>query len=280
VPVPAIDLNDGRTIPQLGFGVFKIPPAETVPAVSRALEVGYRHIDTAQMYGNEKEVGLAVREYGLDRADVYVTSKLNNGFHRPDDARRAFAATLSDLRFEYVDLFLIHWPLPTLYDGDFVSTWRTLERFREDGRARSIGVSNFQVEHLERLAAESDVVPAVNQIELHPYLLNEEVRAYDEAHGIATQAWSPIAKGTVLDDPVVTGLSRKLARSPAQIVLRWHLQRGTIVFPKSTTPARIQQNFELFDFELEPGDVAEIDALDRGEAGRTGPNPDAFARAD
>jgi 2,5-diketo-D-gluconate reductase A len=279
VPVPAIDLNDGRTIPQLGFGVFKIPPAETVPAVSRALEVGYRHIDTAQMYGNEKEVGLAVREYGLDRADVYVTSKLNNGFHRPDDARRAFAATLSDLRFEYVDLFLIHWPLPTLYDGDFVSTWRTLERFREDGRARSIGVSNFQVEHLERLAAESDVVPAVNQIELHPYLLNEEVRAYDEAHGIATQAWSPIAKGTVLDDPVVTGLSRKLARSPAQIVLRWHLQRGTIVFPKSTTPARIQQNFELFDFELEPGDIAEIDALDRGEAGRTGPHPDTFARA-
>ncbi len=279
MPVPAIDLNDGRTIPQLGFGVFKIPPAETVPAVSRALEVGYRHIDTAQMYGNEKEVGVAVREYGLDRADVFVTSKLNNGFHRPDDARRAFAATLSDLRFEYVDLFLIHWPLPTLYDGDFVSTWRTLERFREDGRARSIGVSNFQVEHLERLAAESDVVPAVNQIELHPYLLNEEVRAYDDAHGIATQAWSPIAKGTVLDDPVVTGLSRKLARSPAQIVLRWHLQRGTIVFPKSTTPARIQQNFELFDFELEPGDVAEIDALDRGEAGRTGPNPDTFARA-
>ena len=279
MPVPAIDLNDGRTIPQLGFGVFKIPPAETVPAVSRALEVGYRHIDTAQMYGNEKEVGVAVREYGLDRADVFVTSKLNNGFHRPDDARRAFAATLSDLRFEYVDLFLIHWPLPTLYDGDFVSTWRTLERFREDGRARSIGVSNFQVEHLERLAAESDVVPAVNQIELHPYLLNEEVRAYDDAHGIATQAWSPIAKGTVLDDPVVTGLSRKLARSPAQIVLRWHLQRGTIVFPKSTTPARIQQNFELLDFELEPGDVAEIDALDRGEAGRTGPNPDTFARA-
>jgi 2,5-diketo-D-gluconate reductase A len=274
-----IDLNDGRTIPQLGFGVFKIPPAETARAVNRALEVGYRHIDTAQMYGNEKEVGEAIRAAGLDRAGVFVTSKLDNGFHRPDDARRAFAATLSDLGFDYVDLFLIHWPLPALYDGDFVSTWRTLEEFRRDGRARSIGVSNFQVDHLQRLAAESDVVPAVNQIELHPYLLNEEVRAYGEAHGIATQAWSPIAKGTVLDDPVITGLSRKLARSPAQIVLRWHLQRGTIVFPKSTTPTRIQQNFELFDFQLAAGDVEEIDALDRGESGRTGPNPDTFARA-
>jgi 2,5-diketo-D-gluconate reductase A len=278
-PVPAIDLNDGRTIPQLGFGVFKIPPAETAAAVSRALEVGFRHIDTAQMYGNEKEVGEAVRASGLDRADVFVTSKLDNGFHRPDDARTAFAATLSDLRFDYVDLFLIHWPLPTLYGGDFVSTWKTLEEFRKDGHARSIGVSNFHADHLERLAAESDTVPAVNQIELHPYLLNEDVHAYDRAHGIATQAWSPIAKGTVLDDPVVTRLSRQLARSPAQIVLRWHLQRGNIVFPKSTTPARIQQNFELFDFELAPGDVDEIDALDRGEAGRTGPNPDTFARA-
>jgi 2,5-diketo-D-gluconate reductase A len=279
VPVPTIDLNDGRTIPQLGFGVFKIPPAETAAAVSRALEVGYRHFDTAQMYGNEKEVGEAIRASGLDRADVFVTSKLNNGFHRPGDARTAFAATLSELGFDYVDLFLIHWPLPTLYDGDFVSTWKTLEEFRHDGRARSIGVSNFHVDHLERLAAESDTVPAVNQVELHPYLLNEDVHAYDREHGIATQAWSPLAKGTVLDDPVVTGLSRKLARSPAQIVLRWHLQRGTIVFPKSTTPARIQQNFELFDFELAPGDLDEIDALDRGEAGRTGPNPDTFARA-
>jgi len=279
VPVPKIDLNDGRTIPQVGFGVFKIPPADTAPAVGRALEVGYRHIDTAQMYGNEKEVGEAVRASGLDRADVFVTSKLNNGFHRRDDARRAFETTLSDLGFEYVDLFLIHWPLPTLYDGDFVSTWRTLAEFRKDGRARSIGVSNFQVGHLERLAAETDEVPAVNQIELHPYLLNEHVRAYGQEHGIATQAWSPIAKGTVLDDPLVTSLAHKLLRSPAQIVLRWHLQRGNIVFPKSTTPSRIQQNFELFDFQLELDDVEKIAALDRGEAGRTGPNPDTFARA-
>ena len=275
--VPAIDLNDGHTIPQLGFGVFQIDPGETAEAVSTALEIGYRHIDTAEMYRNEKGVGEGVRASGLDRGDVFVTSKLNNAFHRPDDARRAFEGTLSELGFEYVDLFLIHWPLPTLYDGDFVSTWKTLEEFQQDGRARSIGVSNFQVDHLERLAAEASVVPAVNQIELHPYLLNEEVRAYDEAHGIGTQAWSPIAQGEVLDDPVITGIAGAVGKSPAQVVLRWHIQRGNIVFPKSTTPARIKENFELFDFELEPGDVAKIDALDKGEAGRTGPNPDVFA---
>jgi 2,5-diketo-D-gluconate reductase A len=275
--VPTIDLNDGHTIPQLGFGVFQIHPEDTVRAVSDALQVGYRHIDTAQMYGNEKEVGEAIRASGLERADVFVTTKLNNGYHEPDDARRAFDTSLSELGVEYVDLFLIHWPLPSLYDGDFVSTWKTLEEFQRDGRARSIGVSNFQVDHLQRLAAESDVVPAVNQIELHPYLLNDDVRAYGEAHAIATQAWSPIAQGRVLDDPVITGIARKLGRSPAQVVLRWHIQRGNIVFPKSTTPARIRENFELFDFQLEPGEIAKIDALDQGEAGRTGPNPNTFA---
>ena len=275
--VPTIDLNDGRTIPQLGFGVFQIDPEETVRAVRDALEIGYRHIDTAQMYGNEKEVGEAVRASGLDRADVFITTKLNNGSHQPDDARRAFDKSLSALGFDYVDLFLIHWPLPTLDDGDFVSTWKTLEEFHRDGRARSIGVSNFQVDHLERIAAESDVVPAVNQIELHPYFLNEDVRAYGEAHNIATQAWSPIAQGDVLDDPVITGIADQLDRSPAQVVLRWHIQRGNIVFPKSTTPARIKENFELFDFQLEPDQLVKIDALDQGEAGRTGPNPDTFA---
>jgi 2,5-diketo-D-gluconate reductase A len=275
--VPAIELNDGHTIPQLGFGVFQIDPAETERAVSTALETGYRHIDTAEMYGNEKQVGEALSASGIDRADVFVTSKLNNGFHRPDDARRAFDGTLSALGSDYVDLFLIHWPLPTLYDGDFASTWRTLEEFQSDGRARSIGVSNFQVEHLERLAAETDVVPAVNQIELHPYFLNDAVRAYDEEHGIATQAWSPIAQGGVLDDPVITGIAERLDRSPAQVVLRWHIERGSIVFPKSTTPARIEENFRLFDFQLEPADLEQIAALDRGEAGRTGPNPDRFA---
>jgi 2,5-diketo-D-gluconate reductase A len=274
---PTRRLNDGNAIPQLGFGVFQIDPAETAEAVSRAFEVGYRHIDTAEMYGNEQGVGEAVRASGLDRADVYITSKLNNGDHRPDDARRAFEGTLSALGLDHVDLFLIHWPLPALYDGDFVSTWKTLEEFQRDGRARSIGVSNFQVDHLERLAAESDVVPAVNQIELHPYLLNEEVDAYGQEHGIATEAWSPIAQGAVLDDPVISDIAGKLGRSPAQVVLRWHIERGTIVFPKSTTPARIQENFELFDFALMPGDAERIDALDQGEAGRTGPHPDAFA---
>jgi 2,5-diketo-D-gluconate reductase A len=277
--VPSTHLNDGNSIPQLGFGVFQIPPEETTDAVRAALEVGYRHIDTAEMYGNEREVGQAVRDFGIDRADVYVTSKLNNGAHAPDDARSAFDGTLEALGFDYLDLFLIHWPLPTLYDGDYVSTWRVLEELRGEGRARSIGVSNFQVEHLERLAAEADVVPAVNQIELHPYFLNAEVRAYDEAHGIATQAWSPIAQGEVLDDPVITAIAERVGRTPAQVVLHWHIQRGNIVFPKSTTPARIAENFEIFDFELEPGDLAQIDGLDQGEAGRTGPHPDTFAPA-
>ena len=205
----SIELNDGHSIPQLGFGVFQIDPAETAEAVGRALEVGYRHIDTAEGYGNERGVGEGVRASGLDRGEVFITSKLDNDSHRPDDARAAFDRTLSELGVDYVDLFLIHWPLPTAYGGDYVSTWKTLEEFKADGRARSIGVSNFQVDHLERLAAECDVVPAVNQIELHPYLLNEAVRAHGEAHGIATEAWSPIAKGQVLDDPVVTAIAEK-----------------------------------------------------------------------
>jgi 2,5-diketo-D-gluconate reductase A len=275
--VPSIELNDGHAIPQLGFGVFQIEPRDTVRAVLQALEAGYRHIDTAQMYGNERQVGEAIRASGLDRDDVFVTSKLANGAHRPDDARRAFDATLSELGFDHVDLFLIHWPLPSRYDGDFVSTWTTLEEFRRDGRARSIGVSNFEVDHLRRLADASDVVPAVNQVELHPYFHNAEVRAYDEAHGIATEAWAPIARGEVLDEPAVVEIADRLGRTPAQVVLRWHVQRGNIVFPKSSTPARIRENFELFDFELDDADLERIDALDRGEAGRQGPHPDAFA---
>jgi 2,5-diketo-D-gluconate reductase A len=274
--VPEITLNDGNTIPQLGFGVFQIDPEDTAEAVSKALEVGYRHIDTAQMYGNEKEVGEGIRNSGIDRGDIFVTSKLNNGFHEPDDARAAFDTTLSDLGFDYVDLFLIHWPLPTRYDGDFVSTWKTLEEFHNDGRARSIGVSNFQIEHLEKLAAEADTVPAINQIEVHPYLANRAVRDYGREHGIATEAWSPIAQGWVLDDSTITQIAEKVGKTPAQVVLRWHIQNGNIVFPKSVTPARIEENFDLFDFELESGDMDEIDGLDRGEDGRTGPHPDTF----
>ena len=274
--VPEITLNDGNTIPQLGFGVFQIEPEDTAEAVSKALEVGYRHIDTAQMYGNEKEVGEGIRDSGIDRGDIFVTSKLNNGFHEPDDARAAFDRTLSDLGFDYVDLFLIHWPLPTRYDGDFVSTWKTLEEFHNDGRARSIGVSNFQIEHLEKLAAEADTVPAINQIEVHPYLANRAVRDYGREHGIATEAWSPIAQGWVLDDSTITQIAEKVGKTPAQVVLRWHIQNGNIVFPKSVTPSRIEENFDLFDFELDSGDMDEIDGLDRGEDGRTGPHPDKF----
>jgi 2,5-diketo-D-gluconate reductase A len=275
--VPDITLNDGSTIPQLGFGVFQIPPAETAEAVRQALEIGYRHIDTAEMYGNEKEVAEGIRAAGLDRSEVYVTSKLNNGFHRPDDARRAFEGTLEALGTDHVDLFLIHWPLPTLYDGDYVSTWQALEEFCREGRARSIGVSNFEVAHLERLAAETEIVPAVNQIELHPYLVNATVRDYCLGQGIAVEAWSPIAQGGVLDDLVIADIAQQVGRTPAQVVLRWHVQLRHIVFPKSVSPERMRENFELFDFELDPAAIEAISALDRGEDGRTGPHPDTFA---
>ncbi|GAA0403354.1 aldo/keto reductase [Micromonospora gifhornensis] len=274
--IPTVTLNDGNTIPQLGFGVFQISPADTTEAVRRALDIGYRHIDTAQGYGNEAEVGQGVRAAGLAREEVYLTSKLNNNAHRPADARAAFQASLDALRTDYLDLFLIHWPLPTRHDGDFVSTWKVLEEFKADGRARSIGVSNFQVPHLERLAAETEVVPAVNQIEAHPYLSNDEVRAYGAKNGIVTEAWSPIAQGAVLDDPTITDIAAQLGRTPAQVVLRWHIQRGDVVFPKSVTPTRMAENFQIFDFALDEATMERITRLDRGEDGRTGPHPDTF----
>jgi 2,5-diketo-D-gluconate reductase A len=276
--VPSITLNDGHEIPQLGFGVFQVPPDDTARATGEALEIGYRHIDTAEMYRNERGVGEAIRASGLERADVYVTSKLSNAAHRPDDARRWFDGTMRELGFDYVDLFLIHWPMPKLEGAAYEETWHVLEEFQRDGRARSIGVSNFEIDHLQRLAATSEVVPAVNQIELHPAFQNAEVRAYGESHGIATQAWSPLAQGRVLDDPAITSIAGTLGRSPAQVVLRWHIERGTIVFPKSVSPARMRENFELFDFELGPDDIARIDALDTGEAGRDGPHPDTVNR--
>ena len=274
--VPMIELRDGALIPQLGFGVFQIPPDETADAVETALQIGYRHIDTAEMYQNERGVGQGIRAAGLDRSAVYITSKLNNGFHRPDDARRAFDDTLTALDTDYVDLFLIHWPLPTLYDGDYVSTWQTLEQFKNEGRARSIGVSNFQVPHLRRLAQQTETTPAVNQIEVHPYFTNDTVRAYGAEHSIATEAWSPIAQGNVLGDPVVQRIAKAAGKTPAQVVLRWHIQRGDTVFPKSVTPQRVRENFALFDFELTDTDIDALTALDKGEAGRTGPNPDQF----
>ena len=275
--IPDLRLNDGRTIPQVGFGVFQVPPAETRDAVETALRVGYRHIDTAQMYRNESAVGEAIAASGLDRAEVFITSKLNNGAHRPDDCRQAFDGTLKALGTEYVDLFLIHWPLPTLYHGDFVQTWRTLEEFYREGRARSIGVSNFTAHQLGRLRAETEIRPAVNQVEIHPYFTNEQTRAYDRDNEIATEAYSPIAQGAVLTDPTVETIARQVERTPAQVVLRWHLQRGDIVIPKSTTEARVRENLALFDFELDDGSMAMITDLDRGERGRTGGNPDTMA---
>ena len=275
--VPVITLNDGNTIPQLGFGVFQVKPDETAAVVRAALEVGYRHIDTAQMYGNEAGVGEGIRDAGLDRGHVFITSKLNNGFHRPDDARRAFDETLRALGTDYVDLCLIHWPLPTLYDGDFVSTWKTLEEFKAEGRARSIGVSNFQIHHLQELARDTDITPAVNQIEVHPYFTNDEVRAYGVEHNIVTEGWSPIAQGKVLGDPVVIRIAKAYGVHPAQVVLRWHIERGDVVFPKSVHPQRMKDNFEIFDFDLGDEEIEALTALDKGEAGRLGPNPDTFA---
>jgi 2,5-diketo-D-gluconate reductase A len=274
--VPTITLNDGNHIPQLGFGTYQVPAEETAATVRTALEVGYRHIDTAQMYGNEKGVGQGIHDAGLDRGQVFITSKLNNGFHRPEDARRAFSDTLRELGTEYVDLFLIHWPLPTLYDGDFVSTWKTLEEFKADGRARSIGVSNFAIHHLQELARETTVTPAVNQIEVHPYFANDEVRAYGTEHNIVTEGWSPIARGKVFGDPVVQRIARATGAHPAQVVLRWHIERGDVVFPKTMQRQRMQENFEIFDFEINDEEIEALTALDKGEAGRMGPNPDTF----
>ena len=273
--IPDITLNNGQTIPQFGFGTFQIEPKDTMVAVTTALDAGYRHIDTAEMYGNEAEVGEAIAKSGLDRGDVFVTSKLSNDAHEPDAAREAFDATLKALGFDYVDLFLIHWPLPTRYDGDFVSTWKALEEFYRDGRARSIGVSNFQPHHLRRLHENTEIPPAVNQIEVHPFLTQDEVRGFCAEHGIAVEAWSPIGQGLELDDPTIVSIAQRAGKTPAQVILRWHIQRGDIIFPKSVTPSRVKENFDIFDFELADGDVAEISALNKDQ--RTGPDPDKFA---
>lgn len=270
--VPVVRLNNDVEIPQLGFGTYLIPPTETKDAVRSALDVGYRHIDTAEMYENEGEVGQAVRESRLAREEVFVTSKLNNGFHAHDDALRAFDQSLATMGVDYLDLFLIHWPMPGV--GSYVETWRALEEIAATGRVRAIGVSNFQPGHLRRLLDETDTVPAVNQIEVHPYLTQDEVRAVNTDMGIATQAWSPIAQGRVLGDPVLTQIAERVGKSPAQVTLRWHLQRGDIIFPKSVTHHRMEENFDLFDFDLSTDDIDAISSLNRNE--RTGPDPDTF----
>ena len=272
--VPNITLNDGSHIPQLGFGVFQIDESETKKATLTALEVGYRHIDTAEMYGNERGVGEAVRESGLKRCDVYVTSKLNNSFHARNDAISAFERSIDTLGHDYLDLFLIHWPLPAV--GDYVETWKAMGEMRASGRVKSIGVSNFQPHHLQRLFDETQIVPAVNQIEVHPFLTQDDVRAFNAEHGIVTEAWSPIAQGKVLSDPRIIAIADRIGKSVAQVTLRWHIQRGDVVFPKSVTRSRVVENFSLFDFELTAADISAITAMNRDE--RTGPNPDDFNR--
>jgi 2,5-diketo-D-gluconate reductase A len=274
--VPTISLNDATTIPQLGFGVFLVPPEETQRTVEQALELGYRHLDTAQMYGNEREVGAAVAASGIPRDELYVTTKLDNANHLPDDARRSFVESLDRLGLDRVDLFLIHWPLPTRYDGDFVSTWRTLVGLRDEGGATSVGVSNFEPAHLDRIVENVGVVPAVNQIEVNPYFTNEATRAANARLGIATEAWSPIARGRIADDPTIGAIAERVGRTPAQVTLRWHLQRGDIVFPKSMRRERMEENLMVFDFELADDDLAALARLDRGESGRTGPDPSTF----
>ncbi len=272
--VPNIRLNNGVEIPQFGFGVFQVKPEDTAKTVQSAFDAGYRHIDTAQMYQNEQEVGQAIAAAGIPRDELFVTTKLNNDSHGADKTATAFDESLRKLGLDHVDLFLIHWPRPG--ENKYVETWGAFEKIASNGGARAIGVSNFQVPHLERLAAETGTVPAINQIELHPYLPQNELRAYHQAHGIATEAWSPIGGqgGDLLHEQSIAGLAEKYGRSPAQIVLRWHIQLGNIVFPKSTTPSRIVENIDVFDFELSADDVTTIDELDNGT--RTGPNPDEF----
>ncbi len=266
------ELGDGRTMPRIGFGVFQVPPDQTVDAVGYALRTGYRAVDTAAAYGNEREVGEAIRGSSLDPEEVFVTTKLWNSDHGRRSAERASARSLDRLGFDYVDLYLIHWPAPAR--GLYVETWEALIELQAAGRARSIGVSNFEIEHLEQVIDATGVVPAVNQVELHPRLQQAELRRFHADHGIVTEAWSPIAKGTVLDDPVIREIAAGDGKTPAQIVLRWYLQLGNVVIPKSVTPERIGENFRIFDFTLDDDAMGRIETLDAGA--RTGPDPAAF----
>jgi 2,5-diketo-D-gluconate reductase A len=272
--VPNIRLNNGVEIPQFGSGVFQVPPAETKQAVLQAFDAGYRHIDTAQMYQNEEGVGQAIAESSLSRDEIFVTTKLNNGGHGYESAIAALDESLRKLQLDHVDLYLVHWPLPHL--DRYVDTWKGFEKLLADGKARSIGVSNFTVAHLDRLAKETDTVPAVNQVELHPLFTQTELRKYHAEHGIGTEAWAPIAQGAVLGDPTLATLAEKYGRTPAQVVLRWHVQIGNIVFPKSVNPDRMRENINVFDFELSAEDLAAVEGLNRDQ--RNGPDPDTFGR--
>ncbi len=270
---PTVTLNSGAVMPQLGFGVFQIPLGETRAAVNAAFAAGYRSIDTAAMYGNEEGVAEAINDAGLPREDLFITTKLNNNAHGYDEALAAFEQSRQKLGLDYLDLYLIHWPLPA--KDRYVDTWKAFAKLQQDGLVRSIGVSNFQPAHLERILDETGVTPALNQVECHPYLTQQPLREFDEKHTIATEAWSPIAQGgDLLTDPVIASLAEKYGKSPAQVVIRWHLDLGNVVIPKSVTPQRIRDNIDVFDFELDAADVAAVGELNKDE--RTGPDPDTF----
>ena len=271
--VPNVELHDGVAIPQLGFGVFQVPPEETQAAVEEALAVGYRHIDTAAAYRNEAAVGAAIAASDIPREELFVTTKLWNGEQGHQSTLDACARSLELLGLDHVDLYLIHWPLP-MFDL-YLDTWRAFEEIKIEGRSRSIGVSNFRVEDLERLEREAEQRPTVNQIELHPQLQQAELRAWHAEHGIATEAWSPLAQGEVLKDETLTAIAARLERTVAQVILRWHLQLGNVVIPKSVTPERVRENFDLFGFELSDDDMAAIARLDADH--RTGPDPATFS---
>lgn len=276
VQTPSLPLHDGTSIPQLGLGTYRISDAQAPEVVGEALGLGYRHVDTAQMYGNEAGVGRALAGSGVPRDELYVTTKLDNHQHEPTAVRRSLEQSLERLGLDRVDLFLIHWPLPTRYGGDYVSTWRAVVSCVEEGLVTSAGVSNFQPAHLDRIVAETGVVPVVNQVELHPFFGNEEVRAADARHGVVTEAWSPIARGAVADAAPIVSVARAMERTPAQVALRWHLQRGDVAIPKSVSRERLVENAGCLDFELDAGQLALVSSVDRGPAGRTGPDPDTF----
>jgi 2,5-diketo-D-gluconate reductase A len=269
---PAITLNDGNTIPQLGYGIWQVDRDRTRDLVLHAISAGYRHIDGAAAYGNERELGEAIAAADVPREQLFITTKLWNADQGYDKTLRAFDASMEKLGLDYLDLYLIHWPCPSL--GLYGETWRAFEKLQADGRVRSIGVSNFRVEDLQRLIDEHDVVPAINQIELHPRLQQKELRQFHQQHGIATEAWSPLGHGGLLDDPTVVGIAEDHGVSPAQVLLRWHLDLDNIVFPKASSPERISQNIDLFRFSLSDEQRARIDGLETGE--RTGPDPDTF----
>lgn len=272
--VPIVTLRDGAKIPQMGFGVFQVPPEDTAAVVDKALATGYRHIDTAAAYENEAGVGQALHASGLERGDVFITTKCFNDDHGYEQATRALRASLDRLEMDYVDLYLIHWPVPS--QDRYVETWKAFIEAQEQGLVRSIGVSNFQPAHLERLVQETGVTPSINQVELHPRLGQQGLRRTHADLGVVTEAWSPLAQGEVLDDPVITSIAEAHERTPGQVVLRWHIQLGNVVIPKSVTPDRIQQNLHVFDFELSDEEMSEIESLDVGE--RIGPDPDTFVR--